>query len=464
MTYGFRRRFRTLASIGLAMLACSAAIAEDTLKLKDGRTLTGRVISDDGATVVFETRHRGMRLKGNYPRTAVESLVRDEATGPTYYALPLIGSIGRQNTKDAFVSGELFRNALAEVRKQKPDYVVLVIDSPGGSLEDMHQIIEAMGEAKDVRFVAYVKRAISAAAIIALRCPTVCMASDGTMGGAVPFKMGPDGTPQVIEEKFQSILRAEFRRAAELGGHSPLIAQAMMDVDLELLVTTRDGKPEVIEPTNGVDGTPLKRRGRILTLTADEAKSCGVSIGTAATIEGIAPLLGKESWRSLDDKAWFQMVNAADAQKEHEERKLAHTDKMKSWAKTVDGLQQEMEKLEQRFNSTLARREAEVKAGTEISTKANDEIAELKAQWEAERVAVAGSTSTNGALNASTKRRLADLDANYESRQKVILERVNPELDAAKAKVKTTDEELTKLQEQMKAVRAKVPVKPKQVK
>ncbi len=461
MSQTSKRRWQTFASAAAAAVLCTATFAEDTLKLKDGRTLTGRLVSDDGKTVVFETHHRGMRVKGNYPKSSVASISREDAAGPTYYALPIIGAIGRQNDKDPYITADLFRTALAEVRRSKPDYVVLVIDSPGGGLDEMQKIIEVIGDNPDLRFVAYVKRAISAAAIIALRCPTVCMASGGTMGGAVPFKMGPDGTPQLIEEKFQSILRAEFRRAAEQGGHSPLIAQAMMDIDLELLVTSRDGKPLVIEPTNGVNATPIKRKGRILTLTADEAKSCGVSIGTAATIEEIAPLLGSESWSSADDKAWFQLLNAADAQQEHAVQQQEKASRMKAWATTVKGIQEEMDKLEEQFNAKLSQRDAATKQAQQLTKQINDDIAALKTQWEAERVSVAGSSTNNNALSAATRRRLADLDASYDTRQTEMVERAKPDIEAAKAKARTADDELKALHQQILSLREKVPPKPK---
>lgn len=454
----------TLLGVVAAALFSSPSLADDTIKLKDGRSFTGRVVSHDASTVVFETHLRGMRMTARYPRADVVSINRETAAGPAYYALPVVGTIGKQAAAPgAFVSADSFKEALAEVRRAKPDYVVLVIDSPGGSLDEMQEIIKAIGEARELRFVAYVKRAISAAAIIALRCPTICMATDGTMGGAVPFKIGPDGTPQNIEEKFQSILRAEFRRSAELGGHSPLIAQAMMDAELELQLVERRGKPVVVEAEPGATGNIVKQKGRILTLTANEARNCGVSAGTADTLEHTAPLLGIKEWRSLDDKAWFEMVNAADAENQRDQQKRAAAAKVAEWNSRAKGTVADMDKLATAVNEAQSRRDTAIKAAQDLTAGQKAEMDDLKAQWDAERVSIAGSSSTNNsALNASTKRRLADLDAQYTERNKAIKDRTDPDIQEAIKRAKAADDEAKSLYQQWTQLRDKLPAKPKQ--
>jgi membrane-bound serine protease (ClpP class) len=78
------------------------------------------------------------------------------------------------------------------------------------------------------------------------------MGDGGTLGAATPVQMGQPGAPaQPVEEKTVSYVRKEFRATAEARKRPPLIAEAMVDADVEI--------PDLIE------------KGKLLTLTTDEA-------------------------------------------------------------------------------------------------------------------------------------------------------------------------------------------------
>jgi membrane-bound serine protease (ClpP class) len=78
------------------------------------------------------------------------------------------------------------------------------------------------------------------------------MADGGTIGAATPVEVGLPGTPaQPVAEKTVSYLRKEFRATAESRSRPPLLAEAMVDADVEV--------PGVIE------------KGKLLTLTTAEA-------------------------------------------------------------------------------------------------------------------------------------------------------------------------------------------------
>jgi membrane-bound serine protease (ClpP class) len=104
-----------------------------------------------------------------------------------------------------------------------------------------------------VRTVAFVnKRAISAGALITLAAETIMMAGGGTIGTATPVEVGLPGAPaQPVAEKTVSYMRKEFRATAESRKRPPLLAEAMVDADVEI--------PGVIE------------KGKLLTLTTEEA-------------------------------------------------------------------------------------------------------------------------------------------------------------------------------------------------
>src|SRR3990172_3998792 len=130
--------------------------------------------------------------------------------------------------------------------------VVLEINTFGGRVDAAVQIRDALLRAR-VRTVAFVnKRAISAGALISLSAENLVMAGGGTIGAATPVQMGqPGAAAQPVAEKTVSYMRKEFRATAESRKRPPLLAEAMVDADVEI--------PGVIE------------KGKLLTLTTEEA-------------------------------------------------------------------------------------------------------------------------------------------------------------------------------------------------
>jgi membrane-bound serine protease (ClpP class) len=124
-----------------------------------------------------------------------------------------------------------------------------------------------------VRTVAFInKRAISAGALISLAAETIIMADGGTIGAATPVTMGePGGPAQPVAEKSVSYVRKEFRATAEARKRPPLIAEAMVDTDVEI--------PGVID------------KGKLLTLTTDGALQHGVADARANSIEAVLEFL-----------------------------------------------------------------------------------------------------------------------------------------------------------------------------
>ena len=132
--------------------------------------------------------------------------------------------------------------------------VIFEINTFGGRVDAAIVIRDTLLKAK-VKTVAFVnKRAISAGALISLAAEKIVMADGGTIGAATPVQMGqPGASAQPVEEKTVSYVRKEFSATAETRKRPPLIAEAMVDADVEI--------PGLIE------------KGKLLTLTTDEALS-----------------------------------------------------------------------------------------------------------------------------------------------------------------------------------------------
>jgi len=151
--------------------------------------------------------------------------------------------------------------------------VVLEINTFGGRVDAAVQIRDALLSAP-VRTIAFVnKRAISAGALIALSAENIVMAEGGTIGAATPVQMGQPGAPaEAVGEKTVSYVRKEFRATAESRKRPPLLAEAMVDADVEI--------PGVIE------------KGKLLTLTTDEALKNKLVDFRADTLESALEQLG----------------------------------------------------------------------------------------------------------------------------------------------------------------------------
>jgi membrane-bound serine protease (ClpP class) len=164
---------------------------------------------------------------------------------PVVYVVPITGVIDLGLAP--FVS-----RVLEEAAEAQATAVILDINTFGGRVDAAVLIRDALLQAR-VRTVAFVnKRAISAGALISLAAETIAMADGGTIGAATPVEIGsPGGPAQPVAEKTVSYMCKEFRATAESRKRPPLLAEAMVDADVEI--------PGVSE------------KGKLLTLTTEEA-------------------------------------------------------------------------------------------------------------------------------------------------------------------------------------------------
>ena len=207
----------------------------------------------------------------------------------TYFHIRIEGGIGRDFTAHRMES------LLKQATEAKPDVVLLDINTPGGTIDDAEKIIDLIIRHKDLRFVAFVRKALSAGAAIALACPEIYMSDTATIGAATSYSVSSEGRivelPADIEEKMQSVWRAACRKAAEHGRHSSLIAEAMADRDFKLTMRKENGK--VVLERDG-QGKTLAAKGRLLTLTGKEAVDCQLAKGLVTDLDGLRTSLNMQ--------------------------------------------------------------------------------------------------------------------------------------------------------------------------
>ncbi len=146
--------------------------------------------------------------------------------------------------------------------------LILEIDTPGGRLDAVLKMQDALLDA-DITTIAFINRtAFSAGALIAIASEEIYMVPGAVMGAATPV----DGAGETASEKVVSAVRKTFKTTAEVRGRDPLVAEAMVD-------------PNVV-----IDG--LVGSGELLTLTTSEATAWGYADGVVADRAGLLQAAG----------------------------------------------------------------------------------------------------------------------------------------------------------------------------
>jgi len=174
----------------------------------------------------------------------------------------------------------LLERAVREADAADAAALVVRIDTPGGRLDAVLRMRDALLGAK-VPTVGYVDRdAFSAGALVAIATEELWVAPGAVIGAATPVL----GDGSSADEKIVSAVRAVFRSTATERGRDPLVAEAMVD-------------PAVV-----VEG--LVRRGELLTMDVAQATERGYADGIAADLDALLVALG------LDDATRVDVVPA----------------------------------------------------------------------------------------------------------------------------------------------------------
>lgn len=148
------------------------------------------------------------------------------------------------------------------------DAIILDINTLGGLLEASVKVRDDILNSK-IPTIAFInKRAISAGSLISLAADTIVMTPGATIGAATPVNFLGEKAP----EKVISYWRAEMRATAEKNKRPVQIADAMVDEDVEI--------PGLIE------------KGKLLTLTTEEALRHGIADYQAENIKEVLQTIG----------------------------------------------------------------------------------------------------------------------------------------------------------------------------
>lgn len=152
------------------------------------------------------------------------------------------------------------------------DHIVFEINTPGGLVDAAGEISTLIKNTPIPTTAFVVNEAMSAGAYISLHADQIVMTPSSRMGAAQVI----DGSGNAANEKAHSAWLAQMKAAAELNGRDPIYALAMADPDIDL-PEFRAGK------------------GKLLSLTANEALEVGYAEAIAADREELLAFLGLEN-------------------------------------------------------------------------------------------------------------------------------------------------------------------------
>ncbi len=329
-----------LAVTGFALLALAPfAAALDKITLNDGTVIEGEIVEETDAYLVIETNVGGIAQRVIRVVDEIESIERDiDSTGeepadkpdstapatpkpqqsprdagadipPGATRVAFLRTSEADEGKDmvgTYLNGDALSRAndiLLELpEEERPDIVVLEIDSGGGYVAELDAIINAIQNEmkRDFRVVAWIRYAISGAAFTAMNAEEIVFMSSGQMGGNVAFVTTSSGT-QADRGAFLQEMLEYGRRVARNGRIDPNVMWAMQtfmtlscDVDEDGRVTWYDDDrgEYIVSPQN-----------KILTLNALDAEKYKISKGTADNKEDLMRVLGVTEWVEVGHEA-----------------------------------------------------------------------------------------------------------------------------------------------------------------
>ena len=179
------------------------------------------------------------------------------AQADTVWVVPIEGEISG-------ATAQYVRVRLEQANLERPLAVLFEIDTPGGRVTAMEDIVDYILNA-EVPTLAVVRNAFSAGALIAMSAEQLAMLPGSSIGAAMPVALSPVGTVSAVDAKTTSAMRGMFRSVAEARGRNVLLAEAMVDMN--------------------IDVPGLAVAGELLTLTASQAVDNGIADVSATTLQ-----------------------------------------------------------------------------------------------------------------------------------------------------------------------------------
>ena len=130
-------------------------------------------------------------------------------------------------------TAQYVQSRVERANEEMPLALVFLIDTPGGQVSSMQEIVDTILSETRLPTIAVVENAFSAGALIAMSAEMLAMLPGSSIGAALPISISPTGV-SAVGEKMNSAMRGQFRSVAEARGRNARVAEAMVDQSIEI--------------------------------------------------------------------------------------------------------------------------------------------------------------------------------------------------------------------------------------
>lgn len=228
------------------------------------------------------------------PESVGKALAQEGELPRGVFVLPWKGMVG-----DSFRCTEL-RRLIEHIESNYGlgQIIVITIDSGGGAVSEWSEIRDVIFDAKERhRIVAWIKVAGSGAAATAFTMDEMYYRERGYLGSITMYSGDIENVAS--DAQLYAWIR-ELQGVMAKSSWNPLVAGSMVK-SIETFSYDKDpvtGKVTYYDDMSGADVLSNSRQNNML--SADEAKDCGLSDGTANNGDELAKLLNLDEWIEID--------------------------------------------------------------------------------------------------------------------------------------------------------------------
>ncbi|MDY7011561.1 MAG: NfeD family protein [Planctomycetota bacterium] len=234
-----RLRWFGVAAVAFVLVCTSGAADKPAVTTAISRTAPAGQVRIEGDRIITPD---GWFARPKVERPALPAEITKA------FVIPIHEAIGTS-------THEAVKRKVIKCKSSGAQIVIFDMNTPGGRGDAMYGIVEQItDELKGVTTVAYVnRRAYSAGAVISLACNEIVMAPGAIIGDAMPIMISPQGQlvpiPKAERAKIESAVLAEVRLLAQKRGHSEILCQAMVTLDIEvwLIRNTRTRELKLVD-------------------------------------------------------------------------------------------------------------------------------------------------------------------------------------------------------------------------
>lgn len=365
---------------GLAAVAVGAAVlltapgawAADTVHLKNGQTVTGTIVREEGGFVWLKTTSNGIEDTKLFASTDIDKIDRDtpgadappavqpgttdpkadsskpadgtppevapaeaEPTPPPQShpgapraAIITLGEGMGKDTVGIYMTAKAIHDAIPMLEKDKVDIVVFRINSGGGLLLEIQRLSDVIQNEYKPRFrtVAWIESAISAAAMTSHCIEEIYMTPEGNYGACTGFSSAGGHWTAIKDRELEEVL-FQMEKISNRGGHPKEIMRSMEIMEPLSCDIDSDGSVHWYQNEQGQ--YLVNPAGRILTFNSETAAKYKFSRGTAKTLDELAAAMGltEVEWVGVKKPGIMWPVSKAEAAQMEFRDKVAKDEK-----------------------------------------------------------------------------------------------------------------------------------------